>query len=333
MFNIDKMVVAADESPREANPESTSITDAISALRQGIENGEVNVTPTGGAVPTIQPIQPMEMPEPVGGVPNPPEDFPGDDASATPAQPPAPQPNSTNIPHDEWKMVPKATVAADNSVADAIANMRQNLANGEVHVNSDGTVYNPGTPATQSSIANGDSFKPVPKATVAGRQWYEENPDLQRAEIAAMADTKPDAKWGYLPNGKMYWEIHLRPVNAAGQARNWTLLGVYDEDHPQQRWGGSVKFYPVSPNYDEMMELVRQSNVTPKRIPHLLRDSDNQVYMCSQDRNRIQDGHRKGELVTTGATGLRFAMRWINVFELGLLDQQTWTMFQGEGQI
>jgi hypothetical protein len=242
------------------------------------------------------------------------------------------QPNSTNTQSNEWKVVPKATVAADTSVADAIANMRTNLVNGEVRVNPDGTVYNPGTRATQSSIANGDSFKPVPKATVAA-QWYETNPDLQRAEIVAMADTKPDATWGYLPNGKMYWTINLRPVNAKGEARNWVLLGVYDEDHPQQRWGGSVKFYPVSPNYDEMMELVRKSSVTPKRIPHLLRDNDGQVYMCSQDRNRIEAGHNRGDRVTTAATGLRFAMRWINVFELGLIDQKTWDLFQKEGMI
>lgn len=320
MFEIDKMVVAANEETG-----STSIQDTISALRQGIESGNVSVSPTGGATPTLQPTAGADAgAEATGEL----------DVTAPLPTPATPQPSSTDVPSSEWKAVPKATVAAnDTSVADAIANMRNNLANGEVRVNPDGTVYNPGTPATQSSIANGDSFKPVPKATVAVQQWYEKNPDLQIAEIAAMADTKPDAKWGYLPNGKMYWEVHLCPVNAKGERRNWVLLGVYDEDHPQQRWGGSVKFYPVSPNYDEMMELVNRSHVTPKRIPHLLRDNDGQVYMCSQDRNRIQAGQKKDELVTTAATGLRFAMRWINVFELGLIDQQTWSMFQEEGKI
>lgn len=319
MVRIEKMVVAADEPT-----EPTSITDAIAALRQNIETGNVTVNPDGGTnMPTDNGQDAGDLIEATATTPSQP----------APAQADVPQPSSTNVPSNEWKAVPKATVAADTSVADAIANMRNNLANGEVRVNSDGTVYNPGTPATQSSIANGDQFKPVPKATVAGRQWYEENPDLQRAEIAAMAETKPDATWGYLPNGKMYWQIHLRPVNAKGEARDWTLLGVYDEDHPQQRWGGSVKFYPVSPNYDEMMELVRKAHVSPARIPHLLRDGDGQVYMCSQDRTRIKSGHNRGELVTTAATGLRFAMRWINIFELGLIDQKTWTMFQHEGEI
>lgn len=325
MERIDRMVVAADD------PGSTGITDAITELRRRIETGNVTVHPDGGTNPQENDASlgnlvatdgdgTTDVPQPTAPQP-------------TAGQPASPQPSSANVPSNEWKAVPKATVAADTSVADAINRMRDNLAHGEVRVNSDGTVYNPGTPATQSSIANGDQFKPVPKATVAARQWYESNPDLQRAEIAAMAETKPDATWGYLPNGKMYWQIHLRPVNAKGEARDWILLGVYDEDHPQQRWGGSVKFYPVSPNYDEMMELVNHSNVTPKRIPHLLRDNDGQVYMCSQDRTRIQSGHNKGELVTTAATGLRFAMRWINIFELGLIDQKTWTMFQHEGEI
>ena len=182
-----------------------------------------------------------------------------------------------------------------------------------------------------SSLANGDGFKPVDKAVVA-TEWYQTNPQLQKLEIKAMADIHPDAKMGYLPNGKMYWTIRIHPV-VCGKRKDWTLLAVYDSDHPQQRWGGSVKFYPVKPNYDEMMKMVNRSNVTPKTIPHLLRDEDNQIYMCTQDRNNIEAGHNKGEKVTTAAACLRFAMRWITVFELGLIDQKTWSLFQKHGEI
>lgn len=328
MLDIEKMVVAADDSQASVN----NISDAISRLRQGIENGNVSVSPTGGAevdIPESIQAEASQGTQATGAALADTQQLSASQA-ASPTE--TTQPVSTQGT-TEFKPVPKAVVGADTSVADAINNMRENLVNGEVRVNPDGTVLNPGTPATQSSIANGDAFKPVPKATVAGKQWYETNPDLQRAEIVAMKDIKPDATWGYLPNGKMYWQISLRPVNAKGQARNWTLLGVYDEDHPQQRWGGSVKFYPVSPNYEEMMKLVEQSSVTPKHIPHLLRDESGQIYMCSQDRNLIQAGHNTGDVVTTAATGLRFAMRWINVFELGLIDQKTWTLFQQHGKI
>ena len=232
-----------------------------------------------------------------------------------------------------FKPVEKAVVAAeDNCTAEAIEALRKQLAGGgETMVNQDGTVLNPGDPMSASSLANGNGFKPVDKAVVAS-EWYRTNPQLQRLEIQAMADIHPDAKMGYLPNGKMYWQIRIRPV-VCGKRKDWTLLAVYDSDHPQQRWGGSVKFYPVKPNYAEMMDLVNRSRVTPKCIPHLLRDESNQIYMCTQARSNIHAGREAGEKVTTAAACLRFAMRWITVFELGLIDQQTWTLFQAHGKI
>ena len=233
---------------------------------------------------------------------------------------------------DGFKPVDKAVVAADNSTADAIAALRDQLAGGgETMVNQDGTVLNPSDPMSASSMANGDGFKPVDKAVVAA-EWYQTNPQLQRLEIKAMADIHPDARMGYLPNGKMYWTIRIHPV-VCGSRKDWTLLAVYDSDHPQQRWGGSVKFYPVKPNYDEMMKMVNHSRVTPKTIPHLLRDDDNQIYMCTQDRNNIYAGQSRGQKVTTAAACLRFAMRWITVFELGLIDQKTWSLFHEHGKI
>ena len=235
-----------------------------------------------------------------------------------------------------WKVAPKAIVAAtDSSVSDAIENLRNQLASSNpepVYVNPDGTILNPGTPGIESSIANGDRFMSVPGAIVSA-QWYELHPDLQLAEIAAMHIIQPGAQHSFLPNGKMCWPLSIHPVNVRGERRDWTFLAVYDSDHPQQRWGGSVKFYPVKPSYEDMCKLVKRSSVTPKTIPHLLRDDTRQIYMCTQDRARIDDGQKKGERVTTAAAGLRFAMRWVNIFELGIIDQKTWTMFQGEGEI
>ena len=195
------------------------------------------------------------------------------------------------------------------------------------------TFLNPADPMSSSSLANGDGFKPVDKAVVA-TEWYQTNPQLQKLEIKAMADIHPDAKMDYLPNGKMYWTIRIHPV-VCGKRKDWTLLAVYDSDHPQQRWGGSVKFYPVKPNYDEMMQMVNRSNVTPKAIPHLLRDEDNQIYMSMSTpyRNNIYAGHNKGEKVATAAAYIRFAIRWITVFEFGLIDQKAWSLFQEPGGI
>ena len=61
---------------------------------------------------------------------------------------------------DGFKPVDKAVVAADNSTADAIAALRDQLAGGgETMVNQDGTVLNPSDPMSASSMANGDGFK------------------------------------------------------------------------------------------------------------------------------------------------------------------------------
>ena len=79
--------------------------------------------------------------------------------------------------------------------------------------------------------------------------------------------------------------------------------------------------------------MVARSRVTPKTIPHLLTDEQGQLYMCTQDRNRIEAGVNKGDRVDTAASCLRYAMRWITVFELGLIDQRTWTLFQDHGKI
>jgi len=229
----------------------------------------------------------------------------------------------------------KMVVAADNSTADMIASLRNQLVGGgETMVNQDGTVYNPADPASASSLANGDGFKPVDKAVVAA-EWHRSNPDLLRLEIQAMSEIHPDAKMGYLPNGKLYWQIRIHPV-VCGSRKDWTLLAVYDSDHPKQRWGGSVKFYPVKPNYSEMMQMVQRSHVVPKNIthiPHMLPDSENQLYLCSQDMNNIHDGTDDTRKITTAAACLRFVMRWITVFELALIDEDTWSDFEKHGVI
>ena len=199
-----------------------------------------------------------------------------------------------------------------------------------------------------SSLTMG-GFKSVEKAVVAApeqvvhpEQWYVKNPALLQAEIAAMAeitamaDTKLDAQCGFRADGKMYWVINLNPV-VCGKRCRWTLLAVYDDDHPQKRWGGSVKFYPVKPNVQEMQAMVERSHVRPKRIPHLLSDEQRQLFLCLYDKYEdwypqpIETPSVPDELVDTAAGQCINAMRWIVKFELGLIDQRTWTVFQTHG--
>ena len=357
LFTIPKMIVSVDDAAdaiaalratimSENLPQPENTETPVDSLRTQLETGsETVVNPDGSTNPSS--TESGEGYKPVGKAV-----VAADTADAIAAlreqlagggetmvnqdgtvlNPADPMSASSLANRDGFKPVDKAVVAADT--ADMIASLRDQLVGGdEIMVDQDGTVLNPADSSSASSLANGDGFKPVDKAVVAAAtQWYQTNPALQKAEIKAMADIHPDAKMGYLPNGRMYWTVRIHPV-VCGKRKDWTLLAVYDPDHPQKRWGGSVKFYPVKPNYNEMMQLVNQSHVTPKTIPHLLRDEDNQIYMCTQDRNNIRDGQHKGELVTTAAACLRFAMRWITVFELGLIDQKTWSLFQEHGKI
>lgn len=165
-------------------------------------------------------------------------------------------------------------------------------------------------------------------------QWYEENIILYNEEVERMADIVPDAKHGFLPDGRMYWRITLQPV-VCGERKHWTVLAVYDYDHPQRRWGGSIKFYPVKPNYEEMVQMVNKSEVLPKSIPHLLKDTNNQIYICSIQRPILDLKQTYNDLCEelSVATSLRNVMRWITVFELGLIDQKTWYLFHEFGKI
>ena len=233
-----------------------------------------------------------------------------------------------------WRNVCAPVVAG--SVEDQIAAMRELLAsddpNRQVTMAGDGTIINPGE-GSAGSGSSVDMNQPISvvNAPVVAAQWYETNPGLQRSEIEAMRAFHPAAKMGYLPDGRMYWMITVTP-EVLNERKEWSFLAVYDEDHPQKRWGGSVKFYPVKPNFAEMKERVERSPVTPKSIPHVLRDSDHQVYVCSQHMDMIQAGRKKGGKVTSAAGCLRNVIYWVNMFEWGLHDQAIWDEFHKHRQ-
>jgi hypothetical protein len=159
------------------------------------------------------------------------------------------------------------------------------------------------------------------------RQWYLENPDLQSAEIQAMIEFKPDAQYGYLPNGKMYWLIKLHPI-VYGIRKNWTLLMVYHDNHPQKKyWGETINIYPISPNPNEILDRMGKAGITTKTIPHTIKDSCGHVYINVGTGSTIR---HQSHFITSADSLLRQAIRWINIFELGLIDPVTWEGFQGD---
>ena len=164
------------------------------------------------------------------------------------------------------------------------------------------------------------------KSTVE-TQWYKSDPDLLQLEIRIMQDFKQnikmEAEYGFLQDGRMYWAVQLYP-GMSDINKNWALMLVYDSDHPYTAFGGSVRVYPVIPDFKEMQIMVNDSSVTPKKIPWILRDSNDLIYI---DTSHLK--HQNECLISTATTHLKEMIRWICYFELGLNDQITWSEFVG----
>ncbi len=248
--------------------------------------------------------------------------------------------------------VPKS-ILSTRSVRDLINEMRgeedsetENV-DDDIEANADGPQANPNP-------------KLVPKTVVSADQWYEKNPDLLTAEKVAMYDFQGrKAKFCILKDGRACWLVSARPKVACKSkcakctmqnckrrcissnsnpqgimCRKYDLMLIYDNDHPQARYGSSVKAYLLNPTVNQLQSIVnRTSGVTPKNIPHLLRDENGELYLCSADTRDVSTSPDSAGGITSAATSLRFALRWLNIFEDGLIDPDIWRRFQKHGEI
>lgn len=262
-------------------------------------------------------------------------------------------------------VVPKGIVSA-RSVSDLINEMRADESTEEAFdsiEDIDDISVDDGANRANDETQISSNPKIVPKTVVSVGQWYERNPELLKAEKAAMYDYKGKAaKFHIMEDGSASWLVSGRPrvpserkcancsmqnckrrcvsanINAKEiKCRKYDLLLLYDSDHPQVRYGSSVKTIPLRPSISEMQEIVnRTPRIRDKRIPHLLRDSrTGQLYLCSADTTNVSTDLDSPGGVTSAATSLRFAFRWINAFEVGLIDdpEETWAKFQRHGEI
>lgn len=134
--------------------------------------------------------------------------------------------------------------------------------------------------------------------------WYERMPDLLKAEKELMARHFPEFRMERLSDGRLCWTGTVNPSGKHGL--RWKLLAVYDHNHPHNStWGGSIRVYSLDP---DLKELSR--HVGP--IPHVLRDSHGNYYMCTARPEDFDNGKKK---VSTAAKSLGFAITWIFIFE------------------
>ena len=132
--------------------------------------------------------------------------------------------------------------------------------------------------------------------------WYEKDRSLYNAEIAAMS-LFPNFRLDKLDDGRLCWIGNLNPNGNDGGV--WTIMAVYDNNHPHNNsYGGSVKVYSIKPDLNELYTAAG-------RLPHVLRDSDGCLYMCTARPEDVLVGRES----TSAATHIGHAAKWIKLVE------------------
>jgi hypothetical protein len=125
---------------------------------------------------------------------------------------------------------------------------------------------------------------------------------------------------GKLDDGRLYWMGTVSPgiyETKFGEKRIYNLMAVYQQNHPEQRMGSSVFVYPLLPDAEELMEEMYKE--TGKYPSHILRDSNNQRYLCTAEQSDV----KAGNTVTTAASVIGWAVKWLMAFELVLTGTMT----------
>jgi len=164
----------------------------------------------------------------------------------------------------------------------------------------------------------------IPPGKFASFYWYEREPVLFNDEKIAMKKFFPNFTLHKLTDGRLYWEGTIRPKIIGNN--EWNLMLVYENNHPSNdSWGGSVKVYSVSPDLEQMQKDLGCA------IPHLLRDSDNSIYLCTARKEDVHAAKQEeiGGKVTSAASSLSWAVKWISVYEMWLSGEVTTSEFQG----
>ena len=165
----------------------------------------------------------------------------------------------------------------------------------KIPISRDGNV----TKATGGGIS-------IPAGKLAIKQWYEKDSGLLAAEKAAMARAFPFFELEKLNDGRLAWTGALN-IGVMGDT-SWNIIAVYNNNHPQQEMGSSVRVYLVDPDIQEISDSMGW-------LPtHLLRDSNNQLYLCTAEVGDIKTGKE----VTFAASVIACAVKWLMAFELVL---------------
>lgn len=172
---------------------------------------------------------------------------------------------------------------------------------------------------------NGDATVDVARGKLAS-QWYEQNPTLLTMEKIAMQRNFPQFTLDRLDDGRICWVGMLEPgiyESKYGVKRQYHLMAVYDNNHPNQQMGSSIRVYPLMPDVDELIQMAGF------RPFHLLKDNVGNLYLCT---NEASD-QKVGRTTTTAASVLGWASKWLIAFELVLTGDLPAADFNRHGGI
>lgn len=219
-------------------------------------------------------------------------------------------------PEETTVDIGRSKLAGEDAAAKKRRELRDLLRQGEtVTVASSGNAMN----------QNGERTISVAKGKLAA-QWYEANPTLLTMEKIAMQRNFPQFTLDKLDDGRLCWVGVLEPgiyESKFGEKRQYHVMAVYDNNHPNQQMGSSVRVYPLMPDVDELIEMAGF------RPFHLLRDQVGNLYLCTNEA-----GDQKiGVTTTTAASVLGWASKWLIAFELVLTGDLPLADFNRHGGI
>jgi len=226
----------------------------------------------------------------------------------------------TNDQEDDSTIsIPKGKLAADDDAilkAKREALKKKLLEGGKITLKKDGSVTND---------LGDDSTISIPKGKLAA-QWYENDPALLEAEKAAMHKCFPGFTLDMLDDGRLYWMGELSPgiyETKFHKKMTYTVMAVYNNNHPQQVMGSSVRIYPVFPDVDELIDMCGF------RPYHLLIDSKDNLYLCTNEAGNVATG----TTTTSAASVLAWAVKWLMSLELVITGDLSKEMFNEHGGV
>lgn len=200
---------------------------------------------------------------------------------------------------------PKGKLAGEDAAAKKRREMREALLKGQ-----------------KVELGNGQT---APKGKLAA-QWYERDPQLLQNEKLSMARFYPGFTLDTLEDGRLCWTGALNVgvyESKFGTPRQYHVMAVYENNHPVQKMGSSVRVYPMLPDVDELIE---ECGFMPH---HLLRDESDCTYLCTNEAG----DQMIGTTTTTAASVLGWAQKWLLAYELVLTGEMSMNEFNRPGGI